>query len=141
MGRHIVSFKTIVDFFISIHNYDTYSQGKRKVLWEQAVKLVDECNSNVDKYIKKDDVLYCRIKKLTIERFDRWITLRSRIIKRFKETEYEFLIVEKFVKNSSYKITSIKSYQSFSNYYIKIERIYQYAITLAYRDDLIEVEL
>ena len=140
MGRYIVSFKTIVDFFISIHHYSTYSEEKKAVLWKRAQKLVRECNKNMGTYITRDDLLYCRVKALTTERFNLWLNLRKQLINRFVGTEYETLIIEKFVKKSSYVNTSMKTHQSVSNYYVKIDRIYQYAITIAYHDDLIDID-
>ena len=140
MGRYIVSFKTIVNFFITIQNYNTYSSDKKNFLWKRAQKIVHECNKNMGTIIAKSDLLYCKIKELTVERFEIWVGLRKRLINRFMGTEYETLIIEKFVKKKSYVNTSMKTYQSISNYYIKIERIYQYAITLAYHDDLIDIE-
>ena len=86
-------------------------------------------------------MLYCRINELTEERFNLWLDLHKKLSKRFMGTEYEMLIIEKFLKKKSYISTSIETYQSFSNYYIKLERLYQYALTLAYHDNLIGIDL
>lgn len=141
MSRYIVSFKTVVNFFISIRNYHTYTESKQEKLRAQAAKLVCACNNNMDVYIKRDNMLYCRINELTEERFNLWLDLHKKLSKRFMGTEYEMLIIEKFLKKKSYISTSIETYQSFSNYYIKLERLYQYALTLAYHDNLIGIDL
>ena len=141
MIRYIVSFKTVVNFFISIRKYHTYTESKQEKLRTQAAKLVCACNNNMDVYIKRDNMLYCRINELTAERFNLWLDLHKKLSKRFTGTEYETLSIEKFLKRKSYISTSMETYQSFSNYYIKLERLYQYALMLAYHDNLIGIDL
>ena len=139
MGKYIISFKSVVEFFSSIKNYEQLTIPKREKVWKMAENIVAKCN-NMGTCITREEFTYCKIKKLTKQRFETWRIINQKILERFKGTEYESVIMSKFIKKKSYLETSRDTYCSISNYYHKVEKIYHYIFMIAYHDDLIEIE-
>ena len=140
VGKYVISFKSIVEFFSKIKNYERYSAQKQEKIRKTAERIINQCNQNMGTYITKADFMYCKIKELTKQRFDIWRTLSRKALERFKGTEYEEIISAKFMKGESYITTSRETHRSISNYYHKMEKIYHYIFMIAYHEELIEVE-